>query len=245
MMLCPCCAARMQPGALECSCGARIVGHPLGETQFKVRRYGPVMIAVVAAAGITMLALVISSWLALGALLPILLARRALRLASREPELYGGYKTAGGTLALSLIASISLASYAIVRIPDYLEKREIRQRAAEQARGLHVASLLEQYRSEHLSYPKTLEPIRRMDGGFLPPEFWSKMINYTPNGQIAINSKGGEGGVGGMEFDNFELRLAGPDGIMGTADDIVMRDGIFYLSSEPVKPQPAKELLFH
>ena len=242
MMLCPCCATRMQPGAIVCSCGARIVGDPLGGTPFRVRRYGPVMIAVGATTAVTTAALLFSSWLALAAVFPILLSNRAFRLAKRDPALYGGYRTAAGSLALCLIASFTLVSYAIVGISDFLEKREIRERAAEQARGLHVAGLLEQYRAQHDgSYPATLEPIREKDNGSLPAEFWSKMIRYEPQyGPIAAR-----GGLGSVQVSDFELRLAGPDGIMGTEDDIVMRDGIFYSNPDPIKAPSAKEPALH
>jgi hypothetical protein len=241
MMLCPCCATRMQPGTLECSCGARIVGDPLGGTPFRVRRYGPIMIAVGVTAAVTTAALIFSSWLALGAVLPILLSNRAFQLAKRDPALYGGYRTAAGSLALCLIASFTLVSHAIIGIPDYLEKQEIGERAEEQAKGLHVAGLLEQYRAQHDgSYPATLEPIREKDNGSLPAEFWSKMIRY----EGVYGAVAARGGVG-SEITNFELRLAGPDGIMGTEDDIVMRDGIFYSNPDPIKAPSAKEPALH
>lgn len=240
MMLCPCCATSMQPGALECSCGARIVGNPLGETPFQVRRYGPIIIAVATASAVLGAALLINSWMAVGVVLPILLSRRALRRAKLDPVAYGGYRTAAGTLILSLVGSIALASYAMIRIPDYLEKREIRLQAAERARGLHIASLLEEYRAKNDGYPRDLEPIKKLDGGSLPPEFWNQMIVYKGfPAPIAAR------GSATVQFNSFELRLAGPDGVMGTEDDIIMRDGIFYSNPEPLKSPTAKEPLYH
>jgi hypothetical protein len=198
------------------------------------------MIAVATAGAVVGAALVFSSWMALGVVLPILLSRRAFRLAKQDPGLYGGYRTAAGALALSLFGSVALGSYAIIRIPDYLEKREIRLRAAEQARGLHIASLLEQYRAQNDSYPRDLEPIKKLDGGSLPPEFWNKTIVYKGfPAQVAAR------GSTTVQFSSFELRLAGPDGIIGTEDDIIMRDGIFYSSPDPLKSPTAKEPLYH
>lgn len=246
MMLCPCCAARMERGALECSCGARIVGDPLGETPFKVRRYGPVMIAVAAFAVVGAGALIFSTWVALGAVLPILLSRRALLLAKRDPSLYGGYKTATANLALTLLASAALSSYAIIRIPDYLEKRTIKARAAQQAIMLHLAVLLEQYRSKNGSYPRDLEPIRaEMEDWSLPADFWTRAIKYRPyTEQVAATGlrKGGDAAIG-VAPNDFELTLAGPDESLGTQDDIFMRDGIFYPNPDAGKPGPAKDPL--
>jgi len=238
----------MEPGALGCSCGARIVGDPLGETPFKVRRYGPVMIAVAAVTAVGASALIFSSWLALGAILPILLSRRALLLAKRNPELYGGYKTATASLALTLLAAAALSSYAIVRIPDYLEKRKVRAQAAQQAIMLHIAVLLELYRTKNGSYPRDLESIKaEMEGWSLPPDFWTRSIKYRPyTEQVAATSlhKGGDPPIG-VVYNDFELRLAGPDESLGTQDDIFMRDGIFYPNPDAGRPAPAKDPLLH
>jgi hypothetical protein len=230
----------MKPGALECSCGARIVGDPLGETPFQVRRYGPVMTAVGVTAAVVGASLLFSNWLAFAAVLPLVLSRRAWRLAKLDPGAYGGYRTAACTLILSLAGSIALASYAIIHIPAYIEKREIRLEAAERARLLHVANLLEQYRAENDGYPRDLEPIKKMDGGSLPLEFWNKLVVYKGvMGQVAAK------GSAPAQYVSFELRLAGPDGVMGTEDDIVMRDGIFYSNPDLVKSPAAKEPLHH
>jgi len=247
MMLCPCCASPLQDGALECSCGARFVGDPLGETQFKVRRYGPIMIAVASAVTVASLAVVFSSWLALASVVPIVLSRRALRLARLDRASYGGYKTAIASLAVTLIASAALASYAIVRIPDYLEKRKLKERAAQQAIMLHLAVLLDQYRSQNGDYPKDLEPIKKLDGGSLPAEFWAKAIKYRPyTEQIVATTfhKGGDAPLG-VTRNDFELRLAGPDETFGTEDDIFMRDGIFYPNPDAGKPGQPREPVLH
>jgi len=243
MRLCPCCANRMEPDALECSCGARAVGDPLHDSPFKVLIYGPVIVAVAAALAVAFAALVFTSWAALGVVFPILLSRRAFLLTKRDRLTYGGYRAATATLELSLAATILLGSYAVIRIPVYLERQQISQQAAERAKGLHVASLLEQYRSQNDgSYPKDLEPIKQLDGGSLPPEFWSKMVSYKASGEVAANRRGaGDAGLGSMAFNDFELRLAGPDGILGTDDDIIMRDGLFYSNSDPVRTLPGEK----
>jgi hypothetical protein len=198
------------------------------------------MTAVGTTTAVVVAGVVFSTWLALGVVLAVVLSRRAWRLAKLSPEEYGGYKTAAGTLILSLAGTVGLASYAIIRIPDYIERREIRLRAAERARALHVASLLEQYRAKFDEYPRDLEPIRKMDGGSLPPEFWNKLTVYKGvMGQVAAK------GSAPAQVTGFELRLAGPDGVIGTEDDIVMRDGIFYSNPDPVKPPTPKEPLLH
>jgi hypothetical protein len=234
----------MEPGAPQCSCGARIVGDPLGETQFNVRRYGPVFTAVAATAAVAAAALIFTSWLALAAVLPIMLSRRALRLAKGDPTLYGGYKTAAASLAVTLLAGTALASYAIIRIPDYLERRKLKEVAAKQAIMLHIAVLLEQYRAQKGSYPRDLEEIKAGMGDWtLPADFWTRAVKYRAyTEQVASTSfrRGVDAPIGVVSND-FELTLAGPDEEFGTEDDIFMRDGIFYPNPDPPKPLPAKE----
>jgi len=236
----------MEPGVLDCSCGARIVGDPLAENQFKVRRYGPIMIAVAAAAAVAATALVFSSWCALALLLPILLSRRALLLAKRDPSLYGGYKTAAASLTLALVASAALASYAVVRIPDYLENRRLKERAAQQAIMLHVAVLLEQHRAKNGNYPRDLEEIKKLDDGSLPADFWTRAFKYRAYTQqvAATTFRRGEDPID-VSSNDFELMLAGPDGVLGTDDDIFMRDGRFYPNTEAPKPTVPRDPVLH
>ena len=246
MMLCPCCASRMEPGVLDCSCGARIVGDPLAENQFKVRRYGPIMIAVAATAAVATAALIFSSWCALALLLPILLSRRALLLAKRDPSLYGGYKTATASLTLTLIASAGLASYAIIRIPDYLENHKLKERAAQQAMMLHLAVLLEQHRAKNGSYPRDLEEIKKLDDGSLPADFWTRAFKYRAyTEQVAATAFRKGADPIGVSGNDFELRLAGPDGVLGNEDDIFMRDGRFYPNPEIPKTTSSRDPAFH
>ena len=246
-MLCPCCANRMEPGAPVCSCGARIVGDPLTENQFKVRRYGPIMAAVAGAVAVAAAILIFSSWFALALLVPVALSRRALLLAKRDPDLYGGYKTATASLALTLLASAALASYAVVRIPDYLENRRLKEVAAQQATMLHLAVLLEQHRAKNGNYPRDLEEVKTLDDGSLPADFWTRAFKYRAyTGQVAATTfRKGQDSIGAVSNNDFELRLAGPDGVLGTEDDIFMRDGHFYPNSEAPKITPSRDPAFH
>jgi hypothetical protein len=206
------------------------------------------MIAMAAAAAVAATALIFSSWCALALLLPILLSRRALLLAKRDPSLYGGYKTATASLIVTLVASAGLASYAIIRIPDYLENHKLKERAAQQAMMLHLAVLLEQWRSKNGSYPVDLESVKKLDDGSLPAEFWTSSIKYRPytEGVAATTFPNGRNGsVGVVVFNDFELKLAGPDGAFGTEDDIFMRDGTFYPNTDAPKTMPSRAPVLH
>jgi hypothetical protein len=255
-MLCPCCGGEMPLGASSCSCGARIVGDPLPESPFKVARLGPVMTAV-ATTIVIAASCRISLWLALGALPAAWLAWRALKLAKADPERYGGYRVARATLAIILVVGCSLGTCEISRIPRYLDNRRAVKTAATQAVILHVAGVLEDYKQKNGSLPANKEALMKIIGDAMPVDYWQQPILYRSYDESAavfgdiprIEGAGaGSGGnsemdgdspVGddspGIEFHSFELRSPGPDGILGTADDIVMLDGVFCTNPRVLK----------
>lgn len=234
-MLCPCCGGKLLRNALQCGCGARFVGEPLDETPIKMQRLGPAMISVGLLALVVVLSLVATKWLAFGALVVMWSARRAVLLAKRDSEWYGGYKTAVATLTLTVVASIALASYGIAYIPKALENYDARQIAATEAAMHELAAMIEKYHLANNGYPKTAQEFKKDTGESLPNDYWEHSIKYERrNDRIADGSKE----IAALEANNFELRSAGPDGIVGTDDDIVMRDGII-LANPPVKNHTA------
>src|SRR5262245_2983659 len=104
-MLCPCCGNEMSEGVRECSCGARFVGKPLDEKPVKIKSYGPVMNALALLALVAAAALIYTKFFAFGAVLVIWSARRAMKLARKDPQGYGGFKVATATLLVTIIAS--------------------------------------------------------------------------------------------------------------------------------------------
>lgn len=240
-MLCPCCGASIMRGAARCECSARFVGDPLDVTPIKVQRLGPAMTSVGMLLLVVTASLVATKWLAFAAVLVLWLARRAIKLAKSNPEWYGGYKTAMATLAVTIVGSAGLASYGIAHIPKALDNYRIRQVAATQARMHHIASLLEQYKlTVGLgSYPKDAQEFKQATGESLPADYWDQNVKYQSYiGEYADGSIE----LTGVQYTKFELRSRGPDGIVGTDDDIIMRDGIFFTNSE-VKRQPVAQQL--
>ncbi|MEK6320747.1 MAG: hypothetical protein AABN33_03580 [Acidobacteriota bacterium] len=233
-MLCPCCGETVLCGAPQCGCGARFVGEPLDEAPIQVERLGPAMTCVALLALVVVAALVATKWLAFAAVLVMWSAWRALQLAKQDPGWYGGYKTAAATLSLTIAGSLALAAYGIAHVPQAFENYKLRQVAATQASIHHVASLLAEYQLAKGSYPLNAQEFKKVIGDSLATDYWDQSIKYQPRiGDRADRSIG----MTGMPADNFELRSAGPDGIIGTDDDIVMRDGVLFTNSE-VKNQP-------
>jgi len=186
-------------------------------------------------------AVVATKWLAFAAVLVIWAAWRAVRLARRNPEWYGGYKAAVTTLTLTIAAGASLAAYGIAHIPQAWDNYHLRQTAATQSGMQHVANLLEEYKLANGFYPKDAQEYKKLIGESLPTDYWDRTIKYqSKTGAIAERRESIESI--GLPLNNFELRSAGPDGIDGTDDDIVLRDGIFFTNSE-IKKQPVAQQL--
>ena len=241
-MLCPCCGSEMSATARECGCGARMVGNPLDEPAIAVRRFGPAMTSVALLLLVIASALVFNYWLALGAALALAQAWRAIKLSRRNPDLYGGYRAAAAVLVATTAALLTAGVYGVIRIPRVLEKRQMRLEAGTQQALFHWAGLLEDYkRRNNDSFPETLQDFKKEMSEALPVDYWGKPIAYQSL-PAAIAIAGINNRVrlvtGIKKYDGFEIRSAGPDGKMGTADDIVMRDGVLITNPEIVK-QPA------
>jgi hypothetical protein len=183
--------------------------------------------------------LIATKWLAFAAVLVIWSAWRAVKLARHNPDWYGGYKTAIGTLAITIAGSAGLAAYGIAHIPQALDNYRIRRIAATHAAMYHYWNALEDYKRTSGSYPRNAQQFREATGEPAADDYWGRSIKYQSRTD-AIADRSIQ--TTGIQFINFELRSAGPDGVVGTNDDIIMRDGIFFTNSE-VKNQPVVQQL--
>jgi hypothetical protein len=233
-MLCPCCGRETALDARECGCGARFVGQPLDDAPIKVKRFGPVATALLLMLTVVCAMLVVTKWAAFAIALIIWASWRAAKLAQREPDWYGGYRTAVAALVFAAVGGAVAGGYGITRIPKYFDDLKTRRDAATYSAMYHVASLLEDYKRAYGSYPRSEQDYKKVMAEALPADYWNKGIKYQSYpGALA------DGSIvrTGLQFNNFELRSAGPDEKEGTDDDIVMRDGAF-LTSQEIKKQP-------
>jgi hypothetical protein len=185
-------------------------------------------------------ALIVTKWMAVASVFVIWSARRATKLAKQDSEWYGGYKTALVTLSLTVAGSLALATYGIAHIPKALDNYRTRQTAATQSSMHHIASILEDYRVNvnHGAYPN-IQQFKVVMGGSLPTDYWDSSIKYQPRTD-PVADKDLE--ITGLSNTSFELRSAGPDGIVDTDDDIIMRDGVFFTNAEIKKKKVIQQL---
>ena len=100
---------------------------------------------------------------------------------------------------------------------------------------------LEEYKRAFGSYPKDAQEFKKAIGESLPSDYWEQSLKYQSKiGDIAEQKESIE--RTGLPLNHFELRSAGPDGIIGTDDDIIMRDGIFFTNSEVKKLTAVQQL---
>ncbi|HEY7545131.1 MAG TPA: hypothetical protein VID27_09625, partial [Blastocatellia bacterium] len=143
IMLCPCCGEEVALGAEGCVCGARFVGHPLDQSPVKVQQFGPVMNTAALLAVVIIASLVFTKWLAFAAVLVLWSSWRAMRLAKRSPEAYGGYRVAAGMLIATAVAGSVAGGFGIAYIPQYLRNYKERQEAATRAEMYKICLQLE------------------------------------------------------------------------------------------------------
>lgn len=188
------------------------------------------MTSVALLALVVVAALVATKWMAVAAVAVMWSAWRAMQLARRDAEWYGGYRTAVATFSLTVAGSLALATYGIAHIPQAFENYHLRRIAATQASMHHIAGLLEDYRLKagRGSYPSPAE-FKKVMGDSLPMDYWDSSIKYEL-GPVSI----ADTAIGTAVYSNtnFELRSSGPDGVAGTDDDIIMWDGIFFTNAE-------------
>lgn len=250
---CPSCGRDVARDHDICSCGARWVGPPLVAPENPVARLG---------APLTALALLILSVVAEGMLVArdvylseyiwtealaralvnyskffvpvgvvaLCLAAWGTRAARRDPQRNGGRRLSRTAAALTLGVIVFHAAVFTTQIPRLLENRRIKRLAATRANLYHLARVIEAYKEQYGTYPRRLLDLQEMDPSFKPVvDYWGREFVYqTTTSAIAATS-------GPPPFQNYQLISKGPDGILGTADDIVLQDDVL------VSPAAARE----
>lgn len=162
------------------------------------------------------------------------LGRRAMQNAKAAPKQYGGFKMARFSTLASAVLLVIFSAVTIANIPGALERGRHKKAAATRAAmyALH-AEALEKYHREYGSYPQELSDVSRVNAEAVPnSDYWENSFTYQPRGVIA--SRGSA-----ISFSNYKLTSPGPDGKLGTKDDITMEDGIILEDGQTVVNSPS------
>ena len=190
-------------------------------------------------------------WSALpAALLLTLLCWRLYARMRREPSRFVGHRHARVGLALTISVALALTALIGVTVPERLRMRELARRAAENALLYETDLALARYRKRFGTYPSALEDLRRLED---PDGSVARLLariepgEYKPETDLASLSAGrakarGRRRVGtgasdltdeGIALTNYELVLPGRDKILGTDDDLRIRDGVIAEGARP------------
>ena len=186
-------------------------------------------------------------------LLVLFASRKLYRSIQQSPARFCGLRYARrGYLATAAVPVLFLILIGIT-VPKRLEHRQWGIEADVNAHWRRYDRALDEYRETFETLPSVSGDLRRLpdpDGsiaaalenldtsGYRPTADLAAMPNKKPQqlrGAVIRNasiSTGDDAPSERLSFTNYELPLPGPDRIMGTEDDLVVRDGVIYKASE-------------
>jgi hypothetical protein len=174
----------------------------------------------------------------------------------REPARFVGHSHARAGLALTFAVGLALATFIGITVPERLRMRELARRAADNALLYETDIALGRYRREFGTYPATISDLRRLedpDGSVARLLAIIEAGEYKPETDIASLTTGRAKArskrrgtalrsrvTGSDDFPgdsivltNYELALPGGDRMLGTGDDLYIRDGLILDSPRP------------
>jgi len=167
----------------------------------------------------------------------------------REPARFVGHRHARLGLLTTAAVAVALAALIGVTVPERLRMRELGKRAAENAVLYETDLALARYRKRFGTYPAALTDLRRLED---PDGSVARLLaviapgEYKPEtdvaslgaGRLAKSRRGRRVGTlsaraagsadttdPGIALTNYGLTLPGRDRLLGTADDLYIRDG--------------------
>jgi hypothetical protein len=154
-------------------------------------------------------------------LVGIWLARRAARLIKSDSSSFGGIKVARTSYCLSVGLLMVFAAVSVSSIPRMIATGRAKRAAATRALMYELhAQGLQRYYKEYGAYPGELNDLTRVNASGAPQsDYWERKFEYKPVVVIAANGLA-------APYSNYALVSVGPDGVMGTKDDITMIDGV-------------------
>ncbi|HWS88263.1 MAG TPA: hypothetical protein VN282_14930 [Pyrinomonadaceae bacterium] len=159
----------------------------------------------------------------------------------RAPSRFVGHAYARAGFAAVAAVTLALGALIGVTVPERLRMRELARRAAENAVLYETDLALARYRKRFGTYPAALTDLRRLED---PDGRVARLLaviapgEYKAETDIASLSTGRPKARGkrraaaaadttdaGIALTNYGLTLPGRDRVLGTADDLYIRDG--------------------
>jgi hypothetical protein len=197
-----------------------------------------------------------SAWRLKWALLPLSVAAfvggaRALAHVSREPSRFAGVRCALGGFATSAMVAVAMLTLIGVTVPTRLRQHALALEAARNAEAYDAVKALLEYQQQYGTLPTSAAELKKLpdpDGTMARAARMIAAGRYEPESTIAslpaagksrgrrstnvtvrpVSLRPGSEEPQGepLSFTNYTLRLAGEDKKLGTADDLLIRDGM-------------------
>jgi len=194
-------------------------------------------------------------WVILPVAALILFAGRKLyRSIVASPEGFCGARYARAGLVASAAVPVLILILIGVTVPERLRHREDGIRAGFNAQGYRIDRALSDYREEFGTLPSELKDLNRLpdsDGTLAAALQNLDTSGYKASAEMAASQKPQplRGAVirnaaltvtddipnEALSFTNYVLPLPGPDKVLGTDDDLIVRDGVITKASDAPK----------
>ena len=205
------------------------------------------------------------SALPLALLLSFVCAKLYARMR-REPARFVGHGHARAGLAVTFAVAVALTTFVGITVPERLRVRELARRAADNALLYETDIALDRYRRKFGTYPATISDLRRLedaDGSVARLLDVIAAGEYKPETDIASLNTGRAKArskrrgtvirarasntddllIDSIVLTNYAVTLPGRDRLLGTDDDLYIRDGLILDATRPpaksaASPQP-------
>jgi len=206
------------------------------------------------------------SALPLALLLSLACAKLYARMR-REPARFVGHGHARAGLAVTFAVAVALTTFIGITVPERLRVRELARRAADNALLYETKIALDRYKSKFGTFPASISDLRRLED---PDGSVARLLSviaageYKPETDIASLNTGRakarskrRGAVirarasnsddlpgESIVLTNYAVTLPGRDRLLGTEDDLYIRDGRILDAPRPsakgaASPQPS------
>lgn len=172
--------------------------------------------------------------------------RRIYRSMLSTPSRFVGMKMARRGLLASAMVSLLIATLIGITVPARLRQRQMSIDAEQNAKAYTIIRAQLMYQAKHGTFPiefrdlyeladdpVIFEALRDVDpAGYQPkadiaagPSEKTRRIGGASIRNASVRTAPDEPAAG-LAFTNYDLRLAGPDNILRTDDDLLIRDGV-------------------
>ena len=196
-------------------------------------------------------------WVAIPITLLVLFAgRRLYRSIKASPTRFCGLRYARRGYAAAAAFPVLVLILIGITVPERLARRNLGIEAGINAAGYRVDRAFDEYKKEFETLPSNLSDLKRLpdpDGslsaalnqldanGYKPSAELAAAPSKKPRplrGAVILNASSDAADDAPTErisFTNYELQLPGPDKLLGTEDDLMMRDGLITKASETTR----------